>query len=106
MQFGGDLEHAWIMSDHIKRLTNWTTIACHIYDAIYQCVMTIACYDIPSEDKDAQIFWKNLNHVMAQHGISLPMFQGFMTNSAQANWNAVRIVYGGYDPKVPMLDRE
>ena len=66
MQPDGDLEHAWIMFDHVKRVTNWTTMACHVYDATYQRVMTIACCDFQSEDKDAQIiFWKNLNHVMA-----------------------------------------
>ena len=70
MQPGGDLEHAWIMFDHVKRVTNWTTMACHVYDATYQRVMTIACCDYQSEDKDVQIiFWKNLNHVMARHGI-------------------------------------
>ena len=86
MQPNGDLEHAWIMFDHIKRVTNWTTMACHVYDATYQRVMTIACCDFQSEDKDAQIiFWKNLNHVMARHGVPLPQFQGFMADSAQAN---------------------
>ena len=29
-----------------------------------------------------------------------------MANSAQTNWNAVQIVYGGSDSKVPMLGRE
>ena len=27
MQPGGDLEHAWIMSDHVKRVAKWTTMA-------------------------------------------------------------------------------
>ena len=90
MQSGGDLEHAWIMFDHVKHIINWTTMVCHVYDATYQCIMTIACYDFQSEDKDAQIiFWKNLNHVMARHGVPLLQFQGFMADSAQANWNAV-----------------
>ena len=31
-------------------------------------------------------------------------FKGFMADSAQANWNAVRIVYRGGDPTVPMED--
>ena len=53
MQPGGDLEHAWIMFDHVKCVTNWTTMACHVYDATYQRVMTIACCDFQSEDKDA-----------------------------------------------------
>ena len=82
-------------------------MACHVYDATYQRVMTIACCDFQSKDKDAQIiFSKNLNHVMARHGVPLPQFQGFMADSAQANWNAVWIVYGGGDPKVAMLGRE
>jgi hypothetical protein len=32
MQSGGDLEHAWIMSDHIKRVAKWTTMACHLWE--------------------------------------------------------------------------
>ena len=63
--------------------------------------------DFQSEDKDAEIiFWKNLNHVMARHGVLSPQFQGFMADSAQANWSAVRIVYGSGDPKVPMPSQE
>ena len=33
MQPSRDLEHAWIMFDHVKHVTNWTTMACHVYDA-------------------------------------------------------------------------
>ena len=33
-------------------------------------------------------------------------FKGFMADSAQANWNAVQIVYGGGDPTVPMEEWE
>ncbi len=107
MQPGGDLEHAWIMSDHVKRVAKWTTMACHVYDGTYQRIMTIACCDFQSEDKDAQVlFWHNLNHVMARHGIPKPYFKGFMADSAQANWNAVRIVYGSGDPKVSIDGRE
>ena len=81
--------------------------ACHVYDWTYQRVMTISCYDFQSEDKDAQvIFWNNLNHVMRRHRIPMPQFRGFMANSAQANWNAVRIVYGSGDSKVPIKGRE
>ena len=73
MEPGGDLEHAWIMFDHVKRVTNWTTMTSHIYNATYQRVMTIACCDFQSEDKDAQIiFWKNLNNIMARHRVPLP----------------------------------
>ena len=56
MQPSGGLEHAWIMSDHVKRIAKWTTMACHVYDGTYQCVMTITCCDFQSEDKDAQAF--------------------------------------------------
>jgi hypothetical protein len=107
MQPRGDLEHAWIMSDHIKCVAKWTTMACHVYYGTYQCVMTIACCNFQSEDKDAEVlFWHNLNYVMARHGIPKPHFKGFMADSAQANWNAVRIVYGSGDPKVPIDGRE
>ena len=57
MQPDRDLEHASIIFDHVKRVTNWTTMACHVYDATYQCVMTIACCDFQSEDKDAHIIF-------------------------------------------------
>jgi len=43
---------------------------------------------------------------MARHGVPLPKFQGFMADSAQANWNAVRIVYGSGDPSIPMDGQE
>ena len=45
MQLGRDLEYVWIMSNHIKRVINWTTMACHIYNATYHRVMTIVCCD-------------------------------------------------------------
>jgi hypothetical protein len=49
-----------------------------------------------SEDGDAQmVFWNNLNDVMRRHGVEKPEFKGFMADGAQANWNAVRAVYGG-----------
>ena len=44
--------------------------------------------------------------VVQRHGLDDVQFKGFMANSAQANWNAVRIVYGGGDPAVPMENRE
>src|ERR1700738_5149125 len=43
---------------------------------------------------------------MARHVIPHPTFIGFMADNAQANWNAVRIVYGSGDPKVPMEGHE
>jgi hypothetical protein len=54
---GGDLEHAWIMFDHVKRVAKWTTMACHVYDRTYQHIMTIACCDFQSQDNDAQVLF-------------------------------------------------
>jgi len=96
-----------MMSDHVKRVKGWTTMVAHVYDGTYQQVMIISCCKFQSEDRDAQVlFWQNLNHVVARHGIPLPTFLGFMANSVQANWNVVRIVYGSGDLKVPMEGRE
>jgi hypothetical protein len=46
MQSGGDLDNAWLMFDHIKRVQEWTTMACHMYDAAYCKVTTIAICNI------------------------------------------------------------
>jgi hypothetical protein len=54
MQPSGDLHDTWIMFDHVKRVKKWTTMACHIYDSTYCRVMTIAVYDMQSEDVAAQ----------------------------------------------------
>jgi hypothetical protein len=43
---------------------------------------------------------------MARHGVPEPKFKGFMADSAQANWNAVRMIYGSGDASIPMKDQE
>jgi hypothetical protein len=107
IQPGGNLENSWIMFDHVKRVKNWTTMACHVYDSAYCKVMTIAVCDMQSEDTAAQcIMWRSLNEVMAANGVANVNFKGFMADSAQANWNAVRTIYGTGDPKQPMENRE
>ena len=69
--------------------------------------MTIAVCDMQSEDVAAQsVVWKNLNAIMAQHGVNKVNFKGFMADSAQANWNVVRIIYGSGDASEKMVDRE
>ena len=69
--------------------------------------MTIAVCDMQCEDTEGQvIMWRCLNRVMEKNGLPNPNFKGFMADSAQANWNAVRIVYGSGDPSVKMIDRE
>ena len=40
MQTGGDLENARMMFDHVKRVKEWTTMACHVHDPQYKKVMT------------------------------------------------------------------
>jgi hypothetical protein len=105
MQPGGDLEDAWIKIDHIKCVKYWTTMAYYVYDSAYCRVMTIAVCGMQSEDAAAQmVLWKNLNDVMARHGIPEPKFKGFMADSAQANWNAVRVIYGSGDTTISMKE--
>jgi len=41
MQAGGDLENTWFMFDHVKRVQNWTTMACHVYDATMKKLVLI-----------------------------------------------------------------
>ena len=43
---------------------------------------------------------------MAENNVPNINFKGFITNSAQANWNAVRTIYRDDDPSLPMVTRE
>lgn len=107
MQPGGDLQDCWVMFDHVKRVSSWTTMACHVYDSKYCKVMTIALCDMQSEDAEAQeLFWLHLNEVMRKNGLETTNFKGFMADSAGANWHAVRKVYGNGDPNKCMENRE
>ena len=93
MQSSSNLEDAWMMFDHVKCVKKWTTMACHVYDSTYCRVMTIAVCDMQSKDVVAQsILQKNLNVVIARHGIPEPKFKGFMADSAQAKWNAIWVI--------------
>jgi hypothetical protein len=46
--------------------------------------------------------WRELNDLMRKNGVENPNLKRFMVDGAQANCNAVQIVYGSGDPKVPM----
>ncbi len=46
MQFGGDLQAAWIMFDHVKHIQNQTTFTYHVYDLVYFKMMMIAICDM------------------------------------------------------------
>jgi hypothetical protein len=83
MQPGGDLENAWLIFDHVKRVQEWTTMACHVYDAAYCKVMTIAICNMQSEDTKVQcIMWRKLNDLMAKNSVEDTNFKGFMADSA------------------------
>ena len=55
MEPPGDLQNAWMMFDHVKRVKDWTMMACHMYDTEYKKVMTIAMCDMQSEDTEVQV---------------------------------------------------
>jgi hypothetical protein len=77
--------NAWIMFDHVKCVQTWTTMACHVYDMTYCCVMIIVICDMQFEDADSQCFmWSSLVKVFKKHGVMNPNFKGFVANSAQA----------------------
>ena len=79
------------MFDHVKRLKNWTTLACYVYDNKYCKVLTIACCDMQFEDDVTQtLFWENLNYVMVENGVSNLNFKGFMADNAHVNWIAIK----------------
>jgi hypothetical protein len=67
------------------------------------CTMQpIAVCDMQSKDTKVQcIMWRDFNEPMQKNGMEKPNFKGFMADSAQANWNTVRIVYGSGDPRSP-----
>jgi hypothetical protein len=86
MQSGGDIQDLRNIFDHVKHVKHWTTMACHVYESTYCWIITVAVYDMHSEDTGAQsILWKNLNTVMARHGIPKSIFKGFMADNALAN---------------------
>jgi hypothetical protein len=58
-------------------------MACHVYDATYCKVMTIALCYMQSEDTKVQcIMWRELNDLMRKNGVENTNFKGFMANSA------------------------
>ena len=59
------------MFDHVKRLKDMTTLACHMCDSKYCKVLTIACCDMQSKDGIVQtLFWENLKSVMLENRAS------------------------------------
>lgn len=58
------------------------------------------------EVKAQQIMWTKLNVTMMKHIFLKPSFKGFMANSAQVNWNVIKVVYGSGDATIKMVDKE
>jgi hypothetical protein len=50
----GDLHHAYVMFDYIKRIHNWTMLRTHIYDPFCQRLLTIAVCDMKTKTEDSQ----------------------------------------------------
>ena len=83
MQPRGDLENAWLMFDHVKCVKEWTTMVCHVYDATYYKVISIAICNMQSTDTKVQyIIWRELNNLMAKNDVENTNFRGFMADSA------------------------
>ena len=107
MQRGGDLELQWVMFDHVKRISHWTTLGVHVYDPTHCKVMTICVCDMKSEMADHQKqMWRSILAIMEKHGVKKVEFVRFMADSAQANFNAVREIFGSGDKAIPMKDKE
>jgi hypothetical protein len=106
MQLIGDLQNVWIMFDRVKHVAGWTTMAYHVYDPLYCKVLTIVVCDMQFEDTETQqLMWTKLNEMMLKHKFLKPNFKGFMVDSAQTNWNTVKIIYGLGDLSVKMMIR-
>ena len=107
MQSGGDLELAWIMFDHVKRVAGWTSLGAHVYDPVYCKVMTICVCDMMCEMANAQEqMWISMLALLKCHGIENVNFKGFMADSVQANFNAIRKIFGSGDKSISMEGKE
>ncbi len=49
--------------------------------------------------------WTKFTETMLKHKFPKSNFIGFMVDNTQANWNAIKIVYGLGDPFVKMVDK-
>ncbi len=80
------------------------TMAYHIYDSVYCKVMTIVVYDMQSKDMEAHcIWWRKLNAIIFKKRLGMPIFKGFMANSAQANKNVILVIDGIGDPIIKIF---
>ena len=95
------------MFDHAKRVINWTLLGVHVYDPMYCKVMTICVCDMMCEMVDAQEhMWLSILALLRKHGLENVNFKGFMADNAQANFNAIKCIFGSGDKNIPMERKE
>ena len=103
----GDLALQFVMFDHVKRINGWTTLGVHVYDPIHSKVMTICVCDTKSESvKYQKQMWRSLLAVIEKHSVLNVNFCGFMVDNVQANFNAIREIFGSGDKSQPMENKE
>jgi len=70
------------MFEHVKRVQEWTTMACHGYDPMYYKVFTIAICEMQFESTKIQcVMWTKINQVMLRFNFVNPNFKRFMANN-------------------------
>ena len=107
MQLGDDLASQFIIFDKVKCINSRTTLGVHVYDLVHYKVMTICVCDMKSEmAKHQKQMWKSMLLIMERHGIKNVNYNGFMANSAQANFNMVREIFGSGNTFQSMENRE
>lgn len=71
-------------------MKDWTALACHIYDPMYNKVMTIAVSNMQLEcSKTQEQMLVSLIGIIKKHRCEFVDFKGFMADSAHANFNAI-----------------
>ena len=88
-------------------MVGWTLLEAHVYDLVYYKVMTICVCDMMCKMADAQEqMWLSMLALLKKHGLENVNFKGFMADSAQANFNAVRRIFGSGNKNIPMAGKE
>ena len=96
------------MFDHVKWVVHWTLLGAHVYTPMYYKVMTIYVCHIMYKKADAQEqMWLLMLALLTRwHGFKNANFKGFMVDSVQANFNAIRKIFGSDNKNIPMEGKE
>ena len=74
---------------------------------MYCKVMTICICDVMCKMVDVQEqMWMLMLALFRRHGLENVNFKGFMVDSAQENFNAIRKIFGFGDKNILMEDKE